>query len=38
MSEEKRKSKFRPDVIDPVEEKLMTQEGVEMPRDSGHRG
>ena len=29
MSDEKLRSKFRPDVIDPVEEKLMTHEGVE---------
>ena len=34
MSDEKLRSKFRPDVIDPVEEKLMTHEGVEMPVDS----
>ena len=33
MSDDKLKSKFRPDVIDPVEKKLMTQEGVEMPVD-----
>ena len=33
MSDEKLRSKFRPDVIDPVEEKLMTHEGVEMPVD-----
>lgn len=33
MSEEKRRSKFRPDILDPVEEKLMTHEGIEMPVD-----
>ena len=36
MSDEKLRSKFRPDVIDPVEEKLITHEGVEMPVDRGH--
>ena len=38
MSDEKLRSKFRPDVIDPVEEKLMTHEGVEMPVDPEIQG
>ena len=38
MSDEKLRSKFRPDVIDPVEEKLITHEGVEMPVDPEIQG
>lgn len=37
MSDPKLRSKFRPEIADPVEEKLMTHEGVEMPVDSDVR-